>query len=175
MKASSGSKLTLAAVALCMLFIAGSVMAAQNAYIYLKIEGSKQGKFAGGNSDGTITLTDFSYSAMDTSSGMASGKRMHSSITIRKEIDKASPMFAVAVKNSEVLTNVELDFAKMGPGGKPQIYKSLVIKNANISTIHRVMGGDKQEEVITISYDPADAIAKDAKGNKTVMDDWMSQ
>ena len=83
-------------------------MAAMDAY--MTIQGSKQGKIKGGEvkTAGTeqIRLTDVvrneTAPGREASSGMSSGKRQHGTITIVKEIDRASPMLYQAMSSNEV-------------------------------------------------------------------------
>jgi type VI secretion system secreted protein Hcp len=171
MKSRFRSRAGIFGTLLCLLLVAGSAQAAIDAY--MKIEGAKQGKFMGAT-DERITITDFSYQAPDKMSGLPSGRRMHSSITIVKEVDKATPMFSAATNTGEVLKNVEIDFVHPGPNGSQEIYKSLILTNATVTTIRRIMGGEKPKESITISFDPENAVAKNKAGNKTAMDDWSA-
>jgi type VI secretion system Hcp family effector len=161
---------------ICVLAAAGSAQAAVDAY--LKLEGVKQGKFKGMSAtDDRIAVTNFSYQApvADKPSGALTGRRMHGTVTIVKEVDSASPQFASAATTGEVIKNLELDFVHPGSNGSLETYKSLVITGATVATIHRIMGGDKPMESITFSFDSESIVAKNKTGGKSAMDDWMAQ
>lgn len=179
MKATMRSKIAVIAAVLCAGLLAGSAQAALNAY--LKIEGTKQGKFKGesikGQSDDTIAISDFNLqlaSPRDVASGQTTGRRMHETFSIMKEVDRASPMFLAAKNSGEVLSAVEIDFVKPGTNGN--IYKSFSAKNAMVTSI-RLMpgaGAGKQMEEITFAVDNVDITLKDAKGGKSATDDWLA-
>lgn len=176
MRSQLRTKINIFAAMICVLAMAGSAQAAVNAY--LKIEGAKQGKFKGASaSDERISISDFSYQApvADKTSGAMAGRRMHGTITIVKEVDSATPQFSSAAATGEVIKNLEIDFVHPGANGAQEIYKSLVITGATVSTIHRIMGGEKPLESITFSFDSANVVAKNKMGTKTAMDDWLAQ
>jgi type VI secretion system secreted protein Hcp len=154
----------------CVLITAGSVQAAVNAY--LELEGVKQGKFKSAGATDNIAITDFSYQA---ATGMASGKRQHGTITIVREVDKASPQFASAAASGEVLSNIEIDFVHPGVNGASEVYKTLNITAATISSIKHSSGGDRPVESITFSFETENMVAKNKNGGKSAMDDWLAQ
>jgi type VI secretion system secreted protein Hcp len=111
----------------------------------------------------------------DTASGQLVGRRMHGTITIVREIDKASPLLMKAMSSGEVLTSVDLEFVHNGGSESPEVYKTLHMSNVMITSIHPAAssGGDRPSESITFSADTQDIVAKNKAGNKTAMDDWM--
>jgi type VI secretion system Hcp family effector len=170
------SKLNVFAALILVLMAAGSAQAAVDAF--LKLEGVKQGKFKGMSAtDERIAISDFSYQApvADKATGAMAGRRMHGTITIVKEVDSATPQFASAASTGEVLKNLEIDFVHPGANGTQEVYKSLVITGATVSTIHRIMGGEKPLESITFTFDSENIVAKNKMGSKTAIDDWMAQ
>ncbi len=170
------SQFRVLAVMLCVLITAASAQAAVNAY--MKLEGVKQGKFKGASAtDDRITISDFSYQApvADRATGAASGKRMHGTVTIIKEVDAASPQFSSAASTGEVISNVEIDFVHPGAKGAPEDYKTLNLKGATVATIHRIMGGEKPLESITFAFDSESIAVSTKSGGKTAIDDWLAQ
>ena len=147
-----------------------SAMAAVDAY--MTIEGSKQGKIKGGDvkTAGTeqIRLTDVVRNetpSRDAASGMATGKRQHGSITIIKEIDRASPMFYQAMSSNEVLTRVSIVFLA-GSSKTEKAAQKIDLSDAVITNITKVGGGER----ITFTYQKIEVTFMN--GNKSAQDAW---
>jgi type VI secretion system Hcp family effector len=174
--------------------IFGAVRLASAAAVdmFLKIEGTKQGTFKGDGAAATGRLpgSQFTYQesattgagggkvvAGDKATGALTGRRMHGTITIVREIDKASPMFAKAMSTGEVLSSVDIEFVHNGASANPDVYKTLHMSNAMITAIRPVGGGgtDRPVESITFVADTQDIVAKNKSGGKTAIDDWMTQ
>jgi type VI secretion system secreted protein Hcp len=168
------------AVVLCLIGGANSAQAAVAAY--LKIEGTKQGSFKGetaGMHAGSIPVVEFNYqpqSPRDAATGQASGKRMHETLRIMKEVDAASPQLMKAMTSNEVLKDVLIEFVHPGPGGKEEMYKTMHLMDAMISAVHRTGGtgagkaGEREE--ITFTFQKIEMTSRD--GKKMASDDWMA-
>lgn len=156
----AGKLLVLCGV-VCALLSAVQAMAAVDAYMTVK--GAKQGPIKGDAMSESIPLVSV---VRDTpmAAGMAAGKRMHSTITITKKIDAASPKLAMTSSSNEMLSEVAITFAG-GPGDTKSAQK-IVLTNATILSI-RKSGGNEQ---ITFDYQAIEVTY--AKGGKTMMDDW---
>jgi type VI secretion system Hcp family effector len=181
------------------IFGAARLASAASVDFFLRIEGSKQGQFRGAGTTGErLPCSQFKFQTSeatstssatareaqtgkatgnaaprDVATGQVSGKRMHGLITIVREVDKASPMFAKAVSTGEILNSVDLEFVHNGDSPKPQIYKTLHMTNVMVTSIKPMSsGGDRPMESITFTADIANIVAKDINGNKTSMDDW---
>ena len=96
--------------------------------------------------------------------GMAAGKRMHSTITVTKKIDAASPKLSMAASSNERLPEVAITFENRSTDMKTA--QKIVLTNANIVSI-RKSGSNEQ---ITFDYQTIEVTY--AKGGKTMMDDW---
>ena len=96
--------------------------------------------------------------------GMAAGKRMHSTITVTKKIDAASPELSMAASSNERLPEVAITFENRSTDMKTA--QKIVLTNANIVSI-RKSGSNEQ---ITFDYQTIEVTY--AKGGKTMMDDW---
>jgi type VI secretion system secreted protein Hcp len=101
----------------------------------------------------------------ETSSGMASGKRMHKPITITKEVDASSPMLKQALAKRSGLGDVLIEFEGAGAGAGKAAEK-IVLKNAMITGMQMV-GGSEQ---ISLDYETIEVTY--VNGNKTASDDW---
>jgi type VI secretion system secreted protein Hcp len=131
---------------------------------YMTIKGSKQGQIKGDAMSDQIHLVNV---VRDTpmAAAMPAGRRMHSTITITKEIDKASPNLFQALSTNEVLSDVEITFT--GGAGGAKTAQRIVLTNATIVS-DRKAGGNEQ---ITFDYQSIEVTWTD--GGKTASDDWL--
>jgi type VI secretion system secreted protein Hcp len=141
------------------LLAAMPAMAAVNAY--MTVTGAKQGPIKGVGMPDRIPLVGVER---DTATGMSTGKRMHSTITVTKEVDTASPKLATALNSHETLKTVTITFE--GGSGDAKTAQRIVLTNATITSV-RYFGGN---EVITFDYEAIEVTY--AKGGKTATDDW---
>ena len=107
---------------------------------YLLIKGTKQGQFKGESTNPRrkdwIEVLAFSYeviSPRDQQSGLASGKRQHKPVVIRKQWGAATPQLLQALVNNEVLESVTFEFEKVGADGKEYVYHTIKLTNATVS------------------------------------------
>ncbi len=166
--------------ALVICLAAASQLSSASVNAYLIIEGTKQGKFKGaatGAGAGKISISDFSYSAAsprDQATAQPSGKRMHGTVTIMKEVDSASPLLMRAMTTNEVLTSVDIEFVHPGPKG-PEVYKTLHLTDALVTSIQASGAGAGKTEEITFTAESQNIQAMDKNGGKSAMDDWLAQ
>jgi|HubBroStandDraft_6_1064221.scaffolds.fasta_scaffold1670595_1 type VI secretion system secreted protein Hcp len=135
-------------------------LAAIDAYMVIKAE--KQGPIKGEAMSEKIAITSVSHDTVMASAGMASGKRQHGAITIRKEVDAASPKLFQAMNSHEGLSDVTIVFR----GGAAKAVETLDLKDAMITAV-RTSG---RTETITIEYGTIQVTY--VNGNKTAIDDW---
>jgi len=130
---------------------------------YMTIKGSRQGQIKDDAMSDQIRLVNV---VRDTpmATAMPTGRRMHSTITITKEIDRASPMFAQALSTNEVLTEVVITFTGGARGAKTA--QRIVLTNASILSVRKAGGN----EMITLDYQNIEVTWTD--GGKTASDDW---
>jgi type VI secretion system secreted protein Hcp len=159
--------------------------AAVNAYLYIK--GTKEGVFKGDNSrtgqPDYMACLGFSYeikSPRDAASGMATGKRQHQPIRIIKEWGPASPQIFQACCTNEVLTSVIIEFVKVNPDGKPQVFQRVTLTNATISddrqfldvpSIQGSNGGGTPMEEISFTFQKIQF--ENTDGGTSATDDWQ--
>jgi len=143
------------------LLAAVPAMAAFDAYMTL--EGVKQGPIKGDRMSENIHLISV---VRDTpmAARMATGRRMHSTITITKEIDAASPKFATALVSNETLKTVVITFE--GGSGGAKTAQRIVLTNATILSVRKAGG----REQITLDYQAIEVTW--TNGGKTATDDW---
>jgi len=111
--------------------------------IYMKVVGTVSGPIEGSSTDkgheGAIEILSYSHdvtSPRDAASGLPTGKRQHSPITITKEIDKATPLLFKVLANNENLPMVTLDFYKKSATDTTvwEHYFSVKLTNSNIAS-----------------------------------------
>jgi type VI secretion system secreted protein Hcp len=145
--------------ALSALLSAVPAMAAVNAYMTVK--GAKQGPIKGDAMSDSIKLISV---VRDTPTGMSTGRRMHSTITIVREVDAASPKFATALSTNESLSEVVITLE--GATGGAKTAQKIVLTNATILSIRKA----GRNEQITLDYQAIQVTWSD--GGKTATDDW---
>ena len=128
---------------------------------FMTVTGSKQGAIKGEAMSERIHLVRVER---DAATGMASGKRMHSPITVTKEIDAASPKFFTALNSHETLSEVTITF--VGGSRREKTAEKIVLRNATILSIRKAGGN----EMITLDYQAIEVTWTD--GGKTMTDDW---
>lgn len=145
---------------------------------YMQVQGPKQGAFKGGvNRKGSrwIEVLSFSHAVkppLDSATGKASGKRQHQPVAIRKSVDSASPALFQAAANSEVLQKVVFEIVRTGPAGKEQLYQTVTLTNARVSSAKKTGGKGTTNEQEEIEFTFAKIVMTDANGKVTATDDW---
>ncbi len=136
-------------------------MAAVDAYMTIK--GAKQGPIKGDAMSESIPLVSV---VRDTpmATRMPTGRRMHSTITITKKIDMASPKLARASSSSEMLSEVVITFR--GGSADAKTAEKIVLTNATILSVRK----SGEYELIKLTYQSIEVTY--AKGGKTMTDDW---
>jgi type VI secretion system secreted protein Hcp len=108
---------------------------------YVSIKGTKQGQFKGesqksGKNDKWLSVLAFEYgveSARDAASGLPSGKRQHSPITVTKQKDGSSPQIYQASWANEILSEVVIETR---PPGSEAVASRVTLTNATISKVN---------------------------------------
>jgi len=153
--------------------------------IYCTVVGAKQGKFQvdpGVHGDSTqiavYALTGELKVPYDAASGLSTGKRQHSPVTIVKELDKSSPQFFTAAVDNETLHSVTCTLYRNAADGAMRAYYKIVLTNANIVEIKDsgdgVNGAAQGDERERISFVYAKIELTDLDSNTTAIDDWVS-
>jgi len=71
--------------------------------------------------------------------GLPNGRRVHMPITILKELDRTSPMLYQALSESELLTEVVIDWYRIDSAGMEELYYRQSLKNAQITAIEFIV------------------------------------
>ena len=108
---------------------------------FLSIEGQTQGKIDGGctikGHEGKILVQAVDHTieipkSMQT--GLPTGKRVHGAMVITKEFDKATPKVFQALCSGEQLKNCKLEYVRISPQGKEELYYTVELQNAIITS-----------------------------------------
>jgi type VI secretion system Hcp family effector len=107
---------------------------------YMSVKGARQGVFKGQNSkggresEGWFEIMSFSFGVENPTSKAQSGggKRAHSPINIRKQVDAASPKLLESLNTRETL---EVVIQSVGPDNK--VIKNITLRNAIVTGIHK--------------------------------------
>jgi type VI secretion system Hcp family effector len=80
-------------------------------------------------------------------SGMATGRRMHKPLVIRKEVDASSPMLQRLAATGTMIPEVDVELVR---GGTARRY---VLQNVMVSSIQQAGGGhDRPMESLSFNY-----------------------
>lgn len=171
------------AAGLAMLALALPVSAAEN--IYCTVVGAKQGTFQSdrgpaGNLKAIPVLAFMQEVTVpyDAASGLGSGKRTHSPISIVKMLDGSSPQFFEAAVTNEILRSVTCTFYRDSGQGAAHAYFKVTLTNAAIVDLkdagNGVNGdapGDDRER-IKLTFQKIDI--EDLDSHTSAADDWTS-
>ena len=126
----------------------------------------KSGAIAGDGPNGKIMVIAVSHeivSPRDAASGLPTGKRQHKPFTIRKELDKSTPLLYSALVTNENLSSATFTYQR---NGAP--FMTVKLTNANISDIAQSGGS----ESVSFTYQKIQWTWID--GGITAEDDWES-
>jgi type VI secretion system secreted protein Hcp len=134
----------------------GSALLAQNALAavnyYLQIDGIK-GESKDDQHKDSIEIQDFSFSVespRDASSGMATGRRQHKAIVIRKVVDSASPLLMQACASGKHFPIAVLE--EVSSNGRKTV---ITLRDILVSSASGMpdRGGSGRMETITLEYE----------------------
>jgi type VI secretion system secreted protein Hcp len=154
-----------------------------SAKMYMTVKGQSQGDIKGEVSarghENTIQLLDIDrsiFSPTDYASGLPTGKRIHSPVTIAKKIDKASPQLMQALVNNE---NLEVKILVYGieNAGKEMHCYTIELMDAGVASLKQYMGfnetvGITGEHLEEISFTYQKIIWTYEQGGIISEDDW---
>ena len=112
---------------------------------WMSITGTKQGPFKGETTDATrknkwMPVLGFSCnvtSPHDPITGMSSGKRSWTPITVIKQWGAASPQILTALTTNESLATVEFEFERTNADGTTVVYQSITLVNASLAAVNQ--------------------------------------
>ena len=88
---------------------------------------------------------------LDRQRGTVSGKRVHSPVTIIKEIDTASPLLYQACAEGKVLSELRIDWYRINAQGIEQKYFSHTLSDVKVAEVKAILPNtkDPKEERLT--------------------------
>ena len=109
---------------------------------YVSITGAKQGPFNGEVTrkgfEGKSAGMTFDYNVVsprDVATGMATGKRIHKPIRIKKAWGPSSTQLFTALTTNEALPSVVIDFFSVDPNGMQVLDHTVKLTNAFVASI----------------------------------------
>lgn len=111
---------------------------------YLTVTGNTQGAIDGSctikGHENTILVQAVEHTIeipKSPQTGLPTGKRIHGPLTILKEIDKSSPKLFQALTSGEQLSSAKLSYYRISPSGKEELYYTVELKNAIITSLKK--------------------------------------
>jgi type VI secretion system secreted protein Hcp len=161
------------------------------------VKGATQGDITGGSTrkDGDVDYskgfeaTGFDYDVeipCDPNSGVHTGHRRHSTVKIRKQVDKATPKLFQACITHEQLTTVKIQFIKPtfkggSAGSVTKTYYTIELTNATIvkdrqyhedDATNREQHDIYEQEELELTFQKITLTIAD--GGITAADDWLA-
>jgi type VI secretion system secreted protein Hcp len=154
----------------------------------INIEGSKQGTFKGdgkGSSSESLPLIGFTVglqNGKDASSGLATGKKQYSPITIIRYSDAATPTIFQAMATNEALKTVTIQLVKKSADGKAAVFETIKLANATIVKFTQCEGSGTPVRYV-MNNAPVEEIEIDFQsiqiqvneGKTTAKDNWLAE
>jgi type VI secretion system secreted protein Hcp len=120
--------------------------------IWMSVKGAKQGDIKSETTakgrEGLIECIEFEAdmeSPHDVHSGLATGKRQHKPLVVRKRVDKTTPLLSGALVTNETLSTVKLQFWRPKGDGSSEQFYTIELTNAGLS---------KQKIYLPMTLDP---------------------
>jgi type VI secretion system secreted protein Hcp len=161
MEAYMKVKVYLSVIIILLLLFSYSVMANTGGDIpktpvcYVTVEGTKQGKFKGEslNVKQSNKIEGLKYAfTLAPGGGIVAGKGQQGVVLITKVMGGASPQTFSAMITGEVLKTVTLEFVRGSLDGSAQIFHTVRLLNAKVTSIHQFSEGNTVYEEVIFTY-----------------------
>lgn len=127
--------------------------------------------------DNGIPILEFHHSLSTptaASSGLSTGKRQHSPFTVRKSIDKATPLLFTALVTNEVLKSIELRYYTTTLLGVSSKVYTILLENVQITAIRDLATETGKEQVQDIEFSYQKITWTWVDGGVTATDNWST-
>jgi len=146
--------------------------------LFVTIEGTKQGRFKGESildaQRAKIEASSLQHNLLsprDIATGLPSGKRQHSAITLTKAWGASSPQIFQAWATAELLKTILIEIPMIAPDGETVIAATIKLTNAYVSQIvRRTEASGKLVEDVSFTYRSIEL--EDKLGKTIAFDDW---
>lgn len=153
--------------------VSSALLAPGDGTLYVSITGTRQGAFRAETPQGFVARSlSYEATAQLTSTGLRSGRRQWSPVTISVEWSAATPQMMSAWINNEPLT-VTIERRRSGGSSTDPISESIVLKTATVANIKHVTDGKR--EVDEVSFTVRDITYTNVVNNFMVQDNMVSQ
>ena len=119
---------------------------------YLRLVGANQGPIHGDvrrpGSEGTIAVTAYTH-ALATVGDPESPRPSHVPVRITKDIDRTSPLLAIAYATQEPLTSFALEFIRLSQWGQEEHVYTIDLHDARIRRIEQVLPNTRSSDAAT--------------------------
>lgn len=167
------------------MFICLCMVSAASAENYMVIDGI-EGEVTLKGREGWIELQSFSWgivSPRDAASGLPTGKRQHKPITIRKEIDKATPSLFMGCCQGTHIKEAKLMMYRPNNQGQEVLYCVITLHDVMISSFS-VMDADDDGDAVSertpakpveqLSFTYSSITVSDPVSSKEYTDEWST-
>jgi len=149
------------------------------------IEGQKQGTFkTQGKDNEALQFIGFNFDVQatrDAGSGLPTGKKKYMPITLTRYSDAASVNIFEAVSTNEDLKLVTIQLIRRSPEGKTQVYETIKLQNATVSSYVQYEGtgapiryGTNTTPVEEIQFTFQKISWQMVDSKTTATDDWLA-
>ena len=158
-------------LAMAVLVMCGSTLAAGG--IFITIDSSKQGQIKTG-----AKVFQYPQSPRDLANAppesravaaRAGARRSSQPVVIVRDSDSASQFFVKAAAQGELLPAVLFEFKRTGSNGQPEVYQTVRLVNAMVSSVKTISGNRPGEEV-SFTFQKIEYQHKDGKA--AAADNW---
>jgi type VI secretion system secreted protein Hcp len=148
--------------------------------VYVQITGHTQGKIAGepgsARHEGWLVGTGFDYelkAPRDVATGMPSGRRQHSPVTVTLPWGATSPLLFQAAATNEQLPTVVFEFPAVSQNGSEIVAQRVTLKDAAVASYrHLADATGSPAELDRVSFTFRQITIEDLVGKTTAHDDW---
>ncbi|GAB3625221.1 Hcp family T6SS protein CtsH1 [Pandoraea terrae] len=118
------------------------------AHLWLKDDGGTdiKGSSTVQGREGSIEIIGFSHGLtlpVDGQSGIITGTRMHSPMSLEKEFDASSPYLYKAVATGQTLESAELRWYRINHSGREELYFAMLLEDVKITGVNPGMANTK--------------------------------
>jgi type VI secretion system Hcp family effector len=112
-------------------------------------------------------------SGRNASAARAGMRRASEPIVIVRYPDETSKFFVSAAANGELLPAVLFEFKRTSGSGQPEIFQTVRLTNAMVSSVKTINGGDRPMEEVSFTFQKIEYNHKD--GQAAAGDNWNTK